>query len=194
MDLREESENTDSYELSPMKTRHLPFGRTADEKHSSVPSQVGGVSKQLRARYWRAWLVGMAALGLVSTAHAQDWTFVQVAAGGYHTLALKRDGTLWAWGLNEDGQLGDGTREDKSRPVQVGTASDWAAVAAGYWHTVALKRDGTLWAWGDNQYGQSGDGTTEDKSRPVQVGTATDWAAVAAGLWHTVALKRDGTL
>ena len=98
-----------------------------------------------------------------------------------HTVAVKTDGTLWAWGANASGQLGDGTTTNHSSPVQVGTATDWASVAAGSDHTVAVKTDGTLWAWGDNCSGQLGDGTTTNHSSPVQVGTATDWASVAAG-------------
>ena len=110
---------------------------------------------------------------------ATNWA--SVAAGTGHTVAVKTDGTLWAWGDNLSGQLGDGTTTDHSSPVQIGTATNWASVAAGVGHTVAIKTDGTLWAWGGNLYGQLGDGTTTDRSSPVQVGTATNWASVAAG-------------
>ena len=65
-----------------------------------------------------------------------DLVFRQVAAGWYHTVALKGDGTLWAWGYNYYGQLGDGTATNKSSPLQVGTATNWQAVAAGYSHTL----------------------------------------------------------
>jgi len=118
----------------------------------------------------------------------------QVAAGSYHTVAVKTDGTLWAWGYNYDGQLGDGTTVNKSSPVQVGTDSHWQSVAAGGYHTVAVKTDGTLWAWGFNYYGQLGNGTTGNKSSPVQVGTDNHWQSVTAGEYHTVAVKTDGTL
>ena len=84
----------------------------------------------------------------------------QISAGAYHTVALKTDGTLWAWGYNNYGGLGDGTTAHKSSPVQIGTATDWAQISAGDYHTVALKTDGTLWAWGYNNYGGLGDGTT----------------------------------
>jgi alpha-tubulin suppressor-like RCC1 family protein len=72
----------------------------------------------------------------------------QVFAGAKHTLVLKKDGTLWGWGDNWDGQLGNGTTEPRSSPVQVGRNNDWASVSVGREHTVALKSDGTLWGWG----------------------------------------------
>ena len=116
-----------------------------------------------------------------------------VSAGLLHTVAVKTDGTLWAWGNNGSGQLGDGTTTNRSTPVQVGTSTAWASVAAGGTHTVALRTDGTLWAWGDNLRGELGDGTTTARSAPAQVGTA-HWASVAAGQHHTVAIKADHTL
>ena len=87
----------------------------------------------------------------------------KIAAGEYHTVALKTDGSLWAWGDNGDGQLGDGTTAGKSVPTPIGSDHNWAQTAAGYYHTLALKTDGSLWAWGDNWYGQLGDGTTGEQ-------------------------------
>ncbi|NBV21606.1 MAG: hypothetical protein EBS05_06750 [Proteobacteria bacterium] len=102
--------------------------------------------------------------------------------------------TLWAWGYNAFGQLGNGTTADQLSPVQIGTDVHWQAAAAGSNHTVAVKSDGTLWAWGGNANGQLGDGTTTAHSSPVQIGTDTNWQAVAAGASYTVAVKSDGTL
>jgi len=121
-------------------------------------------------------------------------SFNAVAAGGFHTVALKTDGSLFAWGKNLAGQLGDGTNIDKSAPTQAGTVKTWTKIAAGELHTVAIRADGTLWAWGSNVFGQLGDGTFVNKSAPTKVGTATTWVAVSAGKSHTVALKKDGTL
>ncbi len=67
-----------------------------------------------------------------------------------HTVALKSNGTLWAWGLNIDGQFGDGTNEMKYSPVQIGSATDWTSISTGCRHTVAFKSNGSLWAWGYN--------------------------------------------
>lgn len=117
-----------------------------------------------------------------------------VSAGYRHTVALRNDNTLWTWGDNEYGQLGDGTITNTSAPVQVGTAANWQTMAAGEAHTTALKSNGTLWAWGWNIVGQLGDGTTTSSSDPVQVGAESDWQAVAAGQAHTIAVKTDGTL
>jgi len=107
---------------------------------------------------------------------------------------LKKDGTLWAWGMNSQGQVGNGTYEDQTSPVQIGIDMDWTSIASGDCHTVALKKDGTLWAWGDNSDGQLGDGTKNRKNSPVKIGTDTNWASIAAGYCFTLALKSDGTL
>jgi len=123
-----------------------------------------------------------------------DSNWEQVAAGTLHTVATKSNGTLWAWGWNEGGQLGDGTWFDRDSPVQIGSASDWEQVAAGQAYTLAIKSDGTLWAWGENGCGQLGVVGTTDRPSPVKVGTDSNWEQVAAGAYHTVAIKSDGTL
>ncbi len=121
-------------------------------------------------------------------------TVKAIAAGAYHTVALKNDGTVWAWGWNDCGQLGDGTTTNRTIPVQVKGISDVVAIAAGMYHTVALKNDGTVWAWGVNEYGKLGDGTTNNSFTPVQVNGISNVKAIAAGAYHTVALKNDGTV
>jgi len=95
---------------------------------------------------------------------------VQVTVGGYtHTCALKQDGTVWCWGDNHSGKLGDGTTTDRYTPVLVQNLSGVVQVTGGYAHTCALKGDGTVWCWGQNYYGQLGDGTTTQRLTPVQV-------------------------
>ena len=86
-------------------------------------------------------------------------TIPQISGGGYHSLALKSDGTVWSWGRNNFGQLGNSKRSKKNTPVPVINLEDVIAIAAGTWHSMALKSDGTVWMWGRNNYGQLGDGT-----------------------------------
>lgn len=131
---------------------------------------------------------------ILSCFHIKAQCWKTIASGYNHTVVIKTEGTLWAWGNNSVGQLGNGTTTNRNVPTNIGTASDWKTVAIGTNHTVALKMDGSLWAWGDNQTGELGDGTTINKNIPVQIGTAKDWQMVAAGNQYTVALKTDGTL
>lgn len=131
---------------------------------------------------------------------------IAIAAGKAHTVALKKDGTVWAWGRNNKGQLGDGTDDDRKTPVQVkgpggkGNLGGIVSIAAGALHTVAVKDDGTVWAWGYNNDYQLGDGTDRKRLTPVQVkgpggqGFFEGIAVVAAGNAHTLALKKDGTV
>ena len=112
----------------------------------------------------------------------------------WHTVAIKKDGTLWAWGHNYFGQLGNGTNRNSNTPVQIGTSAKWRSVSAGGEHTVAIKKDGTLWAWGQNDSGQLGNGTNTDSYTPIRIGEDTEWLSAAAGTGTHVAIKKDGTL
>jgi len=124
-----------------------------------------------------------------------DWC--QVSAGSFHTVAVRTNGTLWAWGFNGGGRLGDGTLTSRSSPVSVvGGFTDWCQVSAGAGHTAAVRTNGTLWAWGCNFSGQLGDGTTTtSRLSPVSVvGGFTDWCQVSADSSHTAAVRQNGTL
>jgi alpha-tubulin suppressor-like RCC1 family protein len=101
-------------------------------------------------------------------------------------------GTVWAIGINGFGQLGDGTKSDNSRPVQVERLRGVVAVSAGNEHSLAVKDDGTVWAWGRNTRGQLGDGTTKDALVPRKVQGLENIIAVAAGWYHSMALSSDG--
>jgi len=135
-----------------------------------------------------------------------DWC--QVSAGAGHSAAIRTNGTLWTWGYNCYGGLGDGTAyyngeyNHRSSPVQVlGGFTDWCQVSAGGKHTAAVRTNGTLWSWGFNYYGELGDGTAyyngeyNHRSSPVQVlGGFTDWCQVSAGNNNTAAVRTNGTL
>ena len=113
-----------------------------------------------------------------------------VAAGGNFSLFVRSDGTLWAAGLNANGQLGIGNTTEKTSPVQV--TNNVVAVAGGNFHSLFVRNDGTLWAAGLNASGQLGIGSTTQKTSPVQV--TNNVVAVAAGANHSLFVKGDGTL
>ena len=115
--------------------------------------------------------------------------------GGYeHSLALMPDHSLQAWGLNSDGELGDGSFTNRSTPVAVKGISGVTQVSAGWKHSVALTQDNTVWTWGQNTNGELGDGMTDDRNVPAQVQGLSDGIAVSGGDCHTAALKEDGTV
>ncbi|MFC7774812.1 RCC1 domain-containing protein [Flavobacterium sp. GCM10027622] len=121
--------------------------------------------------------------------------WLKISAGNAHNLAIKANGTLWAWGRNSDGQVGIGSNASTfNTPQQIGTDTDWAFISAGDEFSLAIKTNGTLWAWGDNAFGQLGDTSTDDRNSPVQIGTATNWASVSAGTQHALGLKVNGEL
>ena len=118
-----------------------------------------------------------------------------VSAGGGHSLALKSNGTVWAWGSNSNGQLGDGSTTDRNAPVAVAGLSGVTQIAAGGRHSLALKSDGTVWAWGSNEYGQIGNsGCADPCISPVQVSGLSNVVRIAAGGSHSLAVKGDGTV
>ena len=116
-----------------------------------------------------------------------------VAAGDNHSLALAHDGTVWAWGDNSKGQIGDGGTGAALAPKQVPNLSGVTAIAAGGRMSLALKGDGTLWTWGDNGQGQLGRGSTGGiGAQPVRVATLSNVTAMAAGALHALAVTSDG--
>lgn len=119
---------------------------------------------------------------------------VAIAAASHQSYALKSDGTVWAWGNNFHGQLGDSTTINRNTPVQVKFLTGVVKIAAGTQSAYALKNDGTLWAWGRNNFGQLGDGTTLDSWIPVQVNSLTGIAAIDASAASAYVLKNDGTV
>lgn len=119
---------------------------------------------------------------------------VQVAAGGYHALALTQSGHVWAWGSNSDGRIGDGTNTQRRAPVLVQAVADAVKVRAGEWHSIAVHKSGEAWAWGNNLRGQLGVGNTTNSWVPVTVSGLTDVAAIDGGYHASIAAKADGTV
>lgn len=120
---------------------------------------------------------------------------VMVSAGKDHNLALRRDGTVWAWGRNEGGQLGDGTRESKLVPVQVKGLKDVVMVAAAEGHSLALKRDGTIWVWGFNSDGVLGlNEIVTHCEVPLKVEGLGEIVSIATNRYLVFALRKDGRI
>lgn len=120
---------------------------------------------------------------------------IAITGGGFHSIALKNDGTAWAWGYNGDGRLGNGTTTSSNVPVQISNLTGIISLGAGAnGHSLFLKNDGTAWACGGNASGQLGNGTTTNSNVPVQVSSLTDVTEIAGGFTQSLFLKNDGTL
>lgn len=117
-----------------------------------------------------------------------------LAAGADHSLALAVGGPVWAWGDNDNGQLGTGTGADSSTPALVGGLPAISAIAAGDDFSLVLAADGSVWAWGDNSSGQLGDTTGVDASTPRLLGGMSNMTGLAAGSLHALAERADGTV
>ncbi|MBN2542532.1 T9SS type A sorting domain-containing protein [bacterium] len=152
----------------------------------------------------RIYIIIILLLFALTPLYAQN--FISISAGAGHSLALMDDNTVWAWGFNSDGQLGNGATADTSLPVQVlgeggvGYLHDIIAISAGYLYSLALKNDGTVYAWGENSYGQLGDSGFAISAVPVQVkdssgtGLLSGIDSISAGAVHCMALASDSTI
>lgn len=119
---------------------------------------------------------------------------IATAKGRLHQIELLDDGTVWADGSNNHGQLGDGSTIDPPLKVKVLNLSNVNAIAAGSHHSIALLHDGTVWAWGWGYWGQLGNNSKMYQCVPLQVQGLSDIVAIAAGYTYNLALKRDGTV
>jgi alpha-tubulin suppressor-like RCC1 family protein len=131
------------------------------------------------------------------TTFAGGTNWKQISAGGFHTAAIKTDGTLWTWGNGNAGGLGTNDTTDRSTPVTTFTGgTNWKQVSAeGYAHISAIKTDGTLWTWGYGSFGILGNNNTTDRSTPVTTfAGGSSWKQVSSGFYNTTAVKTDGTL
>jgi alpha-tubulin suppressor-like RCC1 family protein len=173
-------------ETTTNSTGYFSFTGLANGVYTITPSRIGCTFSPTAA------VVNY--LGGITTQDFTAQVTPAIAAGGNHSLALKSDGTVWAWGYNGDGQLGDDTTTTRKTPVPVSGLSGIIAIAAGENHSLALKGNGTVWAWGNNGYGQLGDNSTTARKTPVQVLTLTNVKAIAAGGNHSLALTSSGAV
>ncbi|MDO8535848.1 MAG: RCC1 repeat-containing protein [Candidatus Omnitrophota bacterium] len=119
---------------------------------------------------------------------------VAISMGYFHAMALRSDGSVWSWGDNAYGELGDDTTIASYEPIQVQNIDNVVAIGAGGNQSVVLKNDGTVWMWGDNKYGQLGDGTLVERHLPAPVSGLSNITDIGPGDVHTLAVKQDGTL
>ena len=117
-----------------------------------------------------------------------------ISAGDSHSLALKKDGTVWTWGENNYGQLGDNSTNDATTSIQITNLNEVVQIASGEDHSLALRSDGTVWSWGRNDYGQLGIGNVDNQPSPTQIPDLTDIIAMTSGYHFSLALHKDGTV
>jgi len=110
------------------------------------------------------------------------------------TDSINNSGSLWGFGGNNDGSLGDGTNKPKTLPIKLGDEYIWKMIVSGYNNTLAIRNDGTMWGAGANGHGELGIGSKTPSNKFVQIGNDNDWKTVVNYDFHTMAIKNDGTL
>jgi alpha-tubulin suppressor-like RCC1 family protein len=113
-----------------------------------------------------------------------------VESGEFHYMALAKDGSLWLWGMNNSGEIGDGTHEWCYSPKKI--LSNVKMMTAGGYYSMAELKDGTVYAWGDNECGQFGNNSLKSTTKPVKVSGLKDVIAMDAGMYHTLAIRGNG--
>ncbi len=131
---------------------------------------------------------------LVQIGIETDWK--ECSAGIENSGAIKNDGTLWTWGRNQFGQIGNGTTStsESTDITQVGTNNDWKSLSAGVWNYLAIKNDGTIWGWGTNSENTLGIGNQSQRNEPTRIGNDNDWKIISTGYTLTHCLKSNNEL
>jgi alpha-tubulin suppressor-like RCC1 family protein len=124
----------------------------------------------------------------------EDWA--NVSAGGFHTCGVRKNGKLYCWGNDENGQVGDGEAGSPAlAPRRIGTFEDWARATAGWEHACGIRHGGKLYCWGKDDDGQVGDGDDPNPATaPRRIGTFEDWAAIDGGVRHSCGVRTNGKL
>ncbi|WPB73142.1 hypothetical protein KYC5002_29270 [Archangium violaceum] len=194
--LGDDGENPNSTVLNPLRVSVLSCMKAV----SASSNRSMGLRSDGTVWGWGNNLFGQLGIGTQSYGHytptqVQNLTNVRdISAGPFHSIALKSDGTVWAWGSGYRGKLGTGTETDTNVPVQASTPVGLVSVSAGGSHSMVLRTDGTVWAWGWNGAGQLGDGTTAQRNFPVQTTGLSGVISISAGDFYSLALKSDGTV
>lgn len=126
-----------------------------------------------------------------TSGQAATWSDVSVGYG--YACGVEGDGTLWCWGANGHGQLGNGGTAPADVPTRVGVDSDWTEVSAGYQSTCALASDGSAWCWGVNEHGELGDGTRRQRLAPIEVEGSGPWTSITTYSYTSCAERADST-
>jgi alpha-tubulin suppressor-like RCC1 family protein len=192
----------------------LGNGTTAASYLPVPASGPPGTVRQIAAGYFTSaalisdgtvWVWGSNNSGALGTGSSGGWvatpqqvpglsSVTQIALGIVDVYAVRSDGTLWAWGFNQSGQLGNGTTAASYQPVRVPGLTGITQVSAGTGYVLARRSDGTVWAWGDNSRGFLGDGTTAGRLTPERVPGLTGITQVSAGTGYVLARRSDGTV
>lgn len=191
----------------PISTGFLGIGNIEE---SYIPTQISGQWKSVSAGDSHSlgikndntlWAWGDNVSGQLGVPNSPSYTIIPVeisggggwksiSAGYIHSLGIKNDDTLWAWGNNNLGQLGIGNTTSSNVPVQV--TGQWKSISAGLFFSLGIKTDDTLWAWGNNSFGQLGVGDTINSDIPIQI--PGQWKNISAGSHHALGIKTDNTL
>ena len=120
--------------------------------------------------------------------------FKEIYAGESYTLAIDKEERLWSWGYNGTGQLGDGTKVDRTNPLKIKEENKFIKVSAGQYHVMSIDEEGNLWTWGRNENGQLGDGTTVDNANPIKLNISKKFKQISAGNDYSMAIDNEGKL